>query len=101
MDYFDIILILPRQDIEPDAQSETSETGWWQQLGHGILGMEAINNGFSVKLLDANTFNSHLEFVNYLHNKVRAKIVGITPSITSINNTIEILNVAKQSYASL
>ena len=101
MKSFDIIFILPRQDIEPDLISETAETGWWQQVGHGVLTMEAIDNGLTVKIIDANTFDSHIEFLKYLQNDVKSKIVGITPSITSINNTLDILKVVKQTYESV
>jgi radical SAM superfamily enzyme YgiQ (UPF0313 family) len=101
MQLFDVVLILPRQDIEPVLSMECSETGWWQHIGHGILAMEAKNSGLTFKIIDANTFDSHKEFIIYLKNEIRANIVGITPSITSVRNTIDILSIVKQTYQSV
>ncbi len=96
--FFDILLILPRQDIEPFLHNESSETGWWQQIGHGILATEAMAHGLSCKILDENTFDSHIDFINFLENEIRAKVVGISPSITNVKTTIDILNTVKKSY---
>lgn len=37
-----LLLILPRQDSDLSSSKEIPETGLWHQVGHGILGTEAV-----------------------------------------------------------
>ena len=75
---------------------ETRETGWWQQIGHGILATEALSHGLSVKIIDASTYESQDEFLQVIRENHRATIAGLTPSITSKKNTIHTLETLRE-----
>ncbi len=91
----DLLLILPRQDSESSSSEETPETGWWQQIGHGILGTEAIGHGWKVSVLDASTYDSEEEFEKDLRN-YEPRVVGLTPSITNGENTLQAIRLLKE-----
>lgn len=88
----DLLLILPRDDGK-----DTRETGWWQQVGHGILATEALRSGLSVKILDASTYDSDSDFQADLRNNYRPTVAGITPSITSGKSTESTLRTLRET----